>query len=81
LCKQKGEKEIYLHFFPGVQIVNMEEYVICDYRHIRLKILGDDVKYKILQYRYSLNYGLTQNAECLIILSDKESVNWKIKVY
>jgi len=81
LCKQKGEKEIYLHFFPGVQIVNMEEYVICDYRHIRLKILGDDVKYKILQYRYSLNYGLTQNAECLIILSDKENVNWKIKVY
>lgn len=81
ICKQEGEKEILLHFFPGVELVNMDEYVICDYRHIRLKILGNDLKYKIQNYQYSLNYGLTQNAECLIITSDKESVSWRIKVY
>lgn len=80
-CKILGEKKIYLHFFPGVQIFNKDEYVICDYRHIKLKIFGDDLNFKTDFYKYSLNYGLLQEAECLIISSEKENVNWKIKIY
>ncbi len=80
-CKQKGHKKILLHFFPGVEITNKDEYVICDYRYIRIKIYGEALKFSTKHYQYSLNYGLLQNAECLIISSENENVNWKIKIY
>mgnify|MGYP000859079694 CR=1 FL=1 len=80
-CKQEGNKKILLHLFPGVEIVNKEEYVICDYRYIRIKIYGEALNFSTQHYQYSLNYGLLQNAECLIISSENENVNWKIKIY